>query len=259
MAATALCLAQPAMAQAPPARDPTELDPSAPLDTMPDLGVDWPDLDSKDEPLAVSPEAPPAAAPAIVPLDTVDGGAELRYIVVLEGLEAIGASDALVAAFDKQSALRAKRKDPANAAQVDRRSRADAELLAELLRSQGYYDAEVEPRIDQAAGALTVVLAAVPGAQYEFQSVELPGLDAAGAEAAKLRAAFAVKPGDPVIAQDVIAAGIALKVALGEQGFALASVGDQDISIDHETHRAQLVLPVDTGPLAHFGALRVDG
>ena len=36
--------------------------------------------------------------------------------------------------------------NPANAAQITRRSRADAELLEELLRSQGYYDADVEPR-----------------------------------------------------------------------------------------------------------------
>ena len=39
-------------AQVPPA-DPTELDPSAPLDPMPDLGVDWPDLNQPE------PEVPP--------------------------------------------------------------------------------------------------------------------------------------------------------------------------------------------------------
>ena len=52
----------------------------------------------------------------------------------------------------------------------------------------------------------------------------------------RLRAAFAVKPGDPVVADKVIAAGVALKVALGEQGFATAEIGEQDIVIDHE-HR----------------------
>ncbi len=55
-------------------------------------------------------------------------------------------------------------------------------------------------------------------AQYRFQSVELPGLDAAGEEAASLREAFAVRAGDPVIAEDVIAAGTELQVALGEAG-----------------------------------------
>ena len=53
-----------------------------------------------------------------------------------------------------------------------------------------------------------MVLAADPGQQYRFVSVDLPGLAAAGPEAAKLRDAFAVKAGDPVIAADVIAAGL---------------------------------------------------
>ena len=66
----------------------------------------------------------------------------------VEGLAAIGNSEELLKAFRKQSALEADRKDPANAAQIGRRSRADADLLAEMLRSQGYYDAVVEPRTE---------------------------------------------------------------------------------------------------------------
>ena len=75
----------------------------------------------------------------------------------------------------------------------------------------------------------------------------------------KLREAFAVKAGDPVVAEKVIAAGVALKVALGEEGFALADVGEQDIVLDHETATARLVLPVTPGPVARFGDIRVTG
>jgi translocation and assembly module TamA len=128
-----------------------------------------------------------------------------------------------------------------------------------LLRSQGYYDAVVEPRTEQSGNLLRVVLAADPGEQYKFASVELPGLDAAGEDASKLRSAFAVHAGDPVIAQDVIAAGVALTRALGEQGFATAKVGDQDIEVNHATRLATLSLPVDPGPLAHFGTIQVTG
>ena len=88
----------------------------------------------------------------------------------------------------------------------------------------------------------------------------MPGLEAAGADdAAKLRAIFAVKDGDPVIAEDVIAAGVALTTALGEEGFAEAKLGEQDITVNHETHLATLVLPVTPGPIAQFGAIRVTG
>ncbi|MEO8176252.1 MAG: BamA/TamA family outer membrane protein [Sphingomicrobium sp.] len=283
-AACALLLAAPGLAQPAPPADPTELDPSAPLDPMPDLGVDWPDPGASQLPptppapvAAPAPGQPPVAdqssatdqadllPDAEQPADTaaeavsVNDSTKLRYSVAIEGLENIAPGADLISAFDSQSALRKDSKDDANAAQIDRRSRADADLLAELLRSQGYYDAQVEPNIERAGGALVVVLAAEPGEQYQFQSVELPGLDAAGAEAAKLRQAFGVKAGDPVIAADVLAGGVAFKVALGEQGFALAEVGEQKIVIDHDTHRAELVLPVQTGPLATFGQIRMSG
>ncbi len=269
-AVLALLLALPAAAQtAPPAGEP-ELDPSAPLDALPDLGVDWPDPAASQEPTA-SPEAEvaePATAPqqdvAAEPVESLplDGepGSELRYTLALEGLEPIGSAAELIEAFNENSALQEDRDEAANAAQIDRRSRADAELLAELLRGEGYYDAAVEPRIERVAAAgVQIVLEASPGGQYRFQSVELPGLEAAGAEAAGLRDTFAVKAGDPVVAQSVIDANVALKVALGEQGFALAEIGEQEIVIDHETRRARLVLPVRTGPLASFGAIRVTG
>jgi len=224
---------------------------------MPDLGVAWPDLNVPDT-TAQSQAAPsPGQAAEGVTLD--EGIGEIRYTVAVEGLSEVGPFADLLAAFHKQSALEADRKKPANAAQIGRRSSADADLLTELLRSQGYYDAVVEPRTEQSGNLLRVVLAADPGEQYKFASVELPGLDAAGEDASKLRSAFAVHAGDPVIAQDVIAAGVALTRALGEQGFATAKVGDQDIEVNHATRLATLSLPVDPGPLAHFGTIQVTG
>ncbi|HEX8840049.1 MAG TPA: BamA/TamA family outer membrane protein [Sphingomicrobium sp.] len=183
----------------------------------------------------------------------------IRYTVAVEGLPPLGAFEDLLTAFRKQSALEAERKHPANAAQIGRRAEADAELLTELLRSQGYYDAAVEARTDKAGEALQVVLTADPGQQYRFASVDLPGLEKAGAEATRLREVFGVKAGDPVIASDVIAGGVALTQALGEEGFASAKVGEQDVEVNHQTHLASLVLPVDPGPVARFGTIRVSG
>src|SRR5438270_441409 len=148
------------------------LDPSAPLAPLPDLGVDWPDLNAKD----VTAPGPATASPAT----TGENGSQIRYTWTLEGLSSIGNAEDLLKAFRQQSALAADSKKPANAAQIGRRSRADADLLAELLRSQGYYDAAVEPRTERVTGGLQVVLTADPGQQYRFASVELPGLEAAG-------------------------------------------------------------------------------
>ena len=252
--------AVPLAAQVVPPVDPAELDPSAPLDPMPDLGVAWPDMNVPDP--APSPD-PDGAVPTVVEADVtpVEDGATARLATwSLSGLDGIDEADAVSAEFARRSVLQEERKDEANAAQVDRRARNDAELLAELLRAQGFYDASVEPRIETMTGAYAVELAAVSGARYRFESVILPGLDqAAGDEAARLREAFAVKAGDPVVADKVIAAGIALQVALGERGFATAKVGEQDIVVDHEAQVARLVLPVTPGPVAKFGSISVTG
>jgi translocation and assembly module TamA len=247
-----------------PAQDPTELDPSAPLDPMPDLGVAWPDL-SQPEPApppeveAVSPEA--AADATEKAAERVEDAATNRsYRWVIEGLEGVAEAATIREGFERRSTLEADKDESANAAQIDRRARADAELLAELLRSEGHYDATVEPRINVEGTELQVELAATPGPLYRFESVDLPGLDeAAGGEAGALREAFAVKAGDPVVAQKVIDAGVALQVALGERGFATAKVGEQDIVVDHEAQSARLVLPVAPGPIARFGAISVTG
>jgi translocation and assembly module TamA len=188
-----------------------------------------------------------------------DAAGNIRYTVEVAGIATIGDAENLLHSFRQQSALEAERKKPANAAQIGRRASADADLLEQLLRSQGYYDASVEPSTEKAGNALRVVLTADPGAQYRFESVELPGLEAAGPDAAKLRDAFAVKEGDPVIATDVIAGGVALTQALGEQGFAQAKLGDQEIEVNHQTHLATLSLPVNPGPIARFGTIHVSG
>ena len=262
LAAAACGLALPVQAraqQSPP--NPAELDPNAPLDPMPDLGVEWPDMTRPD----AVPEPEPGQA-AEAPADNEAPGAAIedsaaarRYVYRLEGLQALSEAEQLLDRFKEQSALRKDEKDPANAAQIDRRARADAELLTSLLQSEGYYDAEVEPGISLEGERILVDLTATPGPRFTFQSVELQGIETAGERAAKLREAFAVKAGDPVVADKVIAAGVALKVALGEEGFALAEVGEQDIVLDHETATARLVLPVTPGPVAHFGDITVTG
>ena len=265
-AAAAAAFAFPAQAQtAPPAptspsQDPAELDPSAPLDPLPDLGVAWPELNAK-ETAAPLPAANPAVGTKKKEATTAvaDAAGNIRYVVAVEGLASVGVAEELLHSFRQQSALEAERKKPANAAQIGRRASADADLLAELLRSQGYYDAAVEPSTEKVGGALRVLLTADPGAQYRFATVELPGLEAAGPDAGKLRDSFNVRAGDPVVATDVIAGGVALTQALGEEGFAQAKLGEQDIEVNHQTHLATLSLPVDPGPIARFGTIHVSG
>ena len=232
--------------QATPLPPSAELDPDAPLDPMPDIGLDWPELPSASDPTASAGEGEPAR---------VSG--EREAAVRLAGLDGIGGEQEIREAFAASSALDQNDNEDSNAAQIDRRSSEDSELLVELLRSQGYYSAEVDAAIETADNRITVILTARPGPRYTFEGVELPGLAGGGDD--DLRKAFDVRTGDPVIAQEVIDAGNALRIELGEKGYATAQIGEQDIVIDHDTATARLVLPVTPGPVGTFGTIRVSG
>jgi translocation and assembly module TamA len=224
------------------------LDPSAPLDPMPDLGVDWPDM-----------EGDFADIPNIPDTTIADAAAARAYDVRIEGLEEVEA-EGLLGQFRSLSALEEHRGGAANAAQIDRRAREDADLMAELLRAYGYYDAQVRTRVEAAAaGRLAVTLEVQPGPLYRFAEVRLPGLEAAGEDAAALRAAFAVREEDPVDAAAVTAAEAALRVELGRRGYAFADVGALDVAVDHETRTATLVLPVRPEGARRFGNVVVEG
>jgi translocation and assembly module TamA len=223
------------------------LDPSAPLDPLPDLGVEWPEMEQGPETIAEAPDT-----------SIADAAAERSYTVSLAGLDAIEAGG-LLDQFNGLSALETNRDDPANAAQIDRRAREDAELLTELLRAHGYYDAEVATRVEAAPSGVQVTLEAQPGPLYRFSEVSLPGIDAAGAEADDLRRAFGVEAGEAVDAAAVTAGEAQLRVELGRRGFAFADVGALEIAVDHDTRTASLVLPVQPNGSRQFGRIIVEG
>lgn len=242
----------PARAQEAQDADPPLADPLPPLDPFDDLGIDWPDppgTADADEAVAIDgvPEADPAPDPG-KPTWT---------------LEIVGLPDEVEApvrsAFAPLSNL--DHNEPAEtASQIDRRAAADAEILAELLRSEGYYGAIVTPVTRASANRISVRLEAEPGTRYRFSDIALPGLDAVGpAEASALRAILGLKVGDPVRAEEVIAARGRLSEQLGRRGYALASLGEQQVLIDHDTKSARYILPVDPGIGSRFGAIRVVG
>jgi translocation and assembly module TamA len=254
LAALFLCACPAALlAQEPAPADPLDqppLDPSAPLDPLPDLGVEWPDMEQgADDPIAEAPDS-----------GIADAAAERRYAVRFEGLDA-DTEAALRPQFEPLSTLERNRKEEANAAQIDRRAREDADLLAELLRARGYYDALVRTRVEAAAagGEVIVTLEAEPGPLYTFSTVTLTGIEGAGEDSAALREAFGVKADEPVDAARVTAGEAALRVELGKRGYAFAEVGEMDIALDHETRTAALTLPVNPNGTRQFGRIVVEG
>jgi translocation and assembly module TamA len=240
--AAATFTVDPVRAQVAPGAEPA-LDPDSPLAPLPDLGLDWPDLG--DAPEDVAPEAA-----------TTDAGAALRYDTRLEGLD-LEQTELVAAQFNALSTLKAGEKQPANVAQIDRRAREDAELLTELLRARGFYDAAVEPRVAPGAGQVVVTLAAEPGEQYRFRAVEVRGLEATAGQAEALRDAFGVREGDPVDAAAVNAGTTSVRAHIAQGGFPFANIADPEVVVDRESRAATLVLTVDPGGARRYGRIVV--
>ena len=271
MAATALLLlprpagaqaaAPPAAAEAAPDPAPLDapLDPASPLAPLPDLGVAWPDLATPDVPVAADTATAGVTAPAPPPKPAAaDAERTEHYRVTLVGADDLG--DAFRTRFDQLSALIAGDGKAANAAQIDRRARDDEALLRQLLRAAGRYDGAVTTEVATAAdGTIAVRLVIDPGTAYRFTAVTLPGLEAAGAQTAALRADFAIEPGATVDADAVIAAVAAFRAALGHRGYPFAKVAEPDVTVDHETHGATLALAVTPGAQARIGRITTTG
>jgi translocation and assembly module TamA len=233
----------PASAQEAPA-----LDPNSPMAPLPDLGIPWPDLNTRDP---VEGDAPISTA------QTTEVGDDQRYDVQVAGLDGIGGE--VESRFDALSVLKTGASKPANVAQIDRRARDDAELLSTLLRAAGYYDADVATSVAPAGGRLAVRLTVDPGPLYRFTDVQVAGLASTDGKAEEFRNAFGVKVETPVDADTVVAGEQALRDKLGREGFPFAKVADSEVTVDHETRAATLALTVDPGTQRKFGGIRVAG
>ena len=243
------------MTTAAPAPPPPVTLPPAPVDAagpvtdlapLPDLGVDWPDPAKID------------AAPSVSGPTEVKGIAADKlqhYRTTLEGAESLGAT--FRTRFDQLSALVTNQGKPANAAQINRRAQDDEDLVRQLLAAQGHYDGRVVATVNSnpESGETQVHVKVTPGDAFQFSSVTLPGLDAAGKEAPRLAKDFAVKPGDTVDADAVQNAVTAFKVELGRQGYPFAKVGEPEVAIDHQTNKAVLTVAVTPGERARFGRI----
>ena len=240
-----------AAAQSPPPPEQGVFDPELPMAPMNDIGVDWPDMEG-----ATGEAKGDITASAASDTENADA---LRYTVAITDLDP-ALRNAIVGQFDALSALRAGEKDAANAAQINRRARDDADLVAALLKNNGYYDAVVEPEVArQADGKLAVSLRADAGKLYRFSDVQLSGLDETGAKADALRGAFGVAPRDPVNSENILSGRTALIDRLKRSGAPFVEVSEPNIIVDHETQTATLAMRVNSASEQTIGRFLIIG
>ncbi len=191
--------------------------------------------------------------------------ASVAYRTEITGLDKVDAetSKGLRSLFNDLSALRDGDGKAANVAMIQARLEEDSALMQTILASEGWYSAEVTTRIDLAAaegekaGEMTAVIHVVPGRRYSLGKIDIaagptepPGL---------ISDNLALKPGEPIIAERVQGAEAKVSLALPEQGYPFAEVGQRSILLDRETGLGDYYLPIETGPRARFGGFVTDG
>lgn len=173
---------------------------------------------------------------------------------------AIPEREAVTQRFGALAALRKFGNEEDNLAQLTRRARQDTELLQQVLRVYGYYDAEVfqsttgyAAPVEGGGPAPAIDLKKVgvrfdvrPGPRYTFSRISLGDI-ALQRDAPALTRAFALSPGDPVNSDRIVSERDHLITALGEGGHAFAKVGEPDLSIDHADATGDLTVPVTSG------------
>lgn len=279
LAAPGVALAQVAPPDATSDLGGTPPETDAPLDAMPDIGVDWPDMgqpdsvapltpDPADQTAATGPTSETAvpvdsadadAAPVDDPVIVADAGEERRYSVTFDGLADV-ADPQFNQRFDELSVLKQGQGKPANLAQINRRMKEDSDLIDRLLRAKGYYAARIRSGVSVAAGAdgrLLVGFTVNPGTRYLLDSVDVTGLAETGAQEAELRAAFPPKTGDPVDADIILAGRDALETRLLESGYPFSRVDEPEVRIDHEQRTGDLDMIVTPGGFRRFGAIHM--
>lgn len=148
----------------PPANADDGIEADAPLPDLPGITIAWPDGSElpKIEPLTPDPDidvaeqSTDAAVDALPGQEEVDSGRVSKRadadiakvgkqveIAFPPGAEGIADKDAIVARFAGLSALKSFDDDEDNFAQIVRRARTDRELLINIMRIHGYYDAQV--------------------------------------------------------------------------------------------------------------------
>lgn len=188
---------------------------------------------------------------------------EVAYRFELDGLDAADkeADIDLRKEFNSLSALKKGDGKAANTAMVRARLSEDSQLLQTILAAEGWYSPVVRTRVvpsrDEKDKTLSAVISVTPGQRYVFSDIVItadptlpPNLIADN---------LALKVGEPIVADRVQGAEAQVAVALPENGYPFAQVGDRDILLDQATGKGVYTLPVTIGPRGRFDGFTTDG
>jgi len=149
---------------------------------------------------------------------------------------------------------------PASRIEARRRAREAAETAISVLRSEGYYDYQVDSDIGEGdAPQPFVTVAAGPRTKISVPVIAWIG-DAPDAKTiAAAQKAMTLKAGDPGRAADVVAAEGRIVAAIQRLGYADAVSTPREVIVDHADFTMQPTYKINSGPLVRFDGIKLAG
>ncbi len=189
-------------------------------------------------------------------------------VIVLASPTRLPAEPRAVVVGDLDRGLRQKveaavgevRTHPDSRIDARRRARDAAVDALALLRSEGYYAAEVEPDVSDAEPP-SALLRVTSGRQYTLQGIAVDWVGPAPSPAVAKAALDALKlqPGVPGRAAEVIAAEGRLVAALQAHGYADAKADPRQVIVDHADDTVRPDFKIAAGDLVRLDGVKVLG
>jgi translocation and assembly module TamA len=176
-------------------------------------------------------------------------------------VEITGVPEDSIASLLRQSSQLVALKDrpPPSLAGLQRRAEGDRERLGAALRSEGFYGATIQTRIDRNATPVQVTIDITTGDQYLLAEYEIGYREAPAPERQPALEELGLHIGMRARAPDIITAEKTLVEQLGRNGHPQAQVLDRKTLVDHDAKIMTVKLSVDAGPAARFGSVALNG
>ena len=207
-----------------------------------------------------------AAEPLSDDLNSVGDDAEnlVRYTVQIDGLKAegeyAGTLDRISRRFRDLSSLSLSGGSAESRSVVNARARSDQQLLNDILSSEGYYDGKVNLSSKLTDGADRIVQVEFriqPNQRYRLGSIVFDA--PADITENLIRPNFPPQTGDPIVADEIVAAEAQISLALPQNGYPFAQIGQRDILLDETLGTGDYTLPVAAGAKSYFGKVLTEG
>ncbi len=148
---------------------------------------------------------------------------------------------------------------PGSRFEARRHARAAAESAEALLRSEGYYQAQIEDLVEGEDVPVAVILVD-PGRRFLISNpvitwtdeIPLPEIET------RVRAEIGLEPGAPGRAIDVIAAEGRIVAGLTRRGYADARAQPRRVVVDHATFSVEPEYRIDSGPLVTLDGIQLE-